>query len=377
MPNYNDLRPSTDKNRAEYRQIFPHISDPYRAEIIRTLQKLRMGLDMSHIPARRAEDNLIIATWNIQHFGSDLNRTAAGMFCLAEIIARFDLVAIQELKSDLSDLKKLLRLLGEDWTYIVSDVNYGTKGNYERMCYIYNASRVRPSGLVSELSPWDEFFEEFPDLVPSDQQRFLRAPYVMGFETAWKAFSIMSLHLKPNDNDTGAKLRADEMKLILALLDKKDKERWIDNLIITGDFNFFTDNDKDAETIAFLNQEGFSEHADLIGKPTTLSKKNTYDRFFLRSGNYFELSEEEDALSADVLDPFEFIFKADGAADHAHAWEEYKLNRGGGAWDQTTRRYNDFRKRQLSDHLPVWFSLKADNTDEFLDTKLEENEENL
>lgn len=36
---------------------------------------------------------------------------------MAEIIARFDFVVIQEIKSSVKDLEILLRLLGDDWIH--------------------------------------------------------------------------------------------------------------------------------------------------------------------------------------------------------------------------------------------------------------------
>ena len=63
---------------------------------------LREQLDRS-VPSKDAEDNLLLATWNIRDFGKPLNqrrgwgpRLPETWFYIAEVISRFDFVAVQE-----------------------------------------------------------------------------------------------------------------------------------------------------------------------------------------------------------------------------------------------------------------------------------------
>ncbi|MDR1725233.1 MAG: hypothetical protein LBR28_02445, partial [Bacteroidales bacterium] len=71
-----------------------------KAERLRTtenLLKLRSQLDRD-IPQKTATDTLLLATWNIREFGD--NRRKESLYYIAEIVSRFDLVAVQEVSSN-------------------------------------------------------------------------------------------------------------------------------------------------------------------------------------------------------------------------------------------------------------------------------------
>ena len=57
------------------------------------------------IPSRRVDGNIIIATWNIQQFTNNKSRRA--LQYMADICERFDLIALQEIKTDLRGLSRL------------------------------------------------------------------------------------------------------------------------------------------------------------------------------------------------------------------------------------------------------------------------------
>ena len=58
------------------------------------------------IPQKTATETLLLATWNIREFGD--NRHAESVHFIAEIISRFDLVAVQEIARQLDGLTKLI-----------------------------------------------------------------------------------------------------------------------------------------------------------------------------------------------------------------------------------------------------------------------------
>lgn len=71
------------------------------------LAMLRTALDVSPIPPKTLDRNLLIATWNVRGFGRVLpkwesqagdspRRNLRDMLCLAEIVSRFDVVALAE-----------------------------------------------------------------------------------------------------------------------------------------------------------------------------------------------------------------------------------------------------------------------------------------
>jgi endonuclease/exonuclease/phosphatase family metal-dependent hydrolase len=98
---------------------------------------------------RLLSDTLLLATWNIRDFGN--NRKAESLHYIAEIISRFDLVAIQEVQSDLSGLNKLMQLLYLNWYCFYTDTTDGGTGCYERMAILYDKSKIQFTRLVGEL----------------------------------------------------------------------------------------------------------------------------------------------------------------------------------------------------------------------------------
>ncbi|MEM9580806.1 MAG: hypothetical protein AAF891_08975, partial [Pseudomonadota bacterium] len=242
MPFYNDLRPSRDDGKQPYALIFPDLTNPERVAIIDGLLQLKQGLD-ADIPPKLTDRNLLIASWNIKQFGELRQRRPEAFFYMAEIIARFDLVVIQEVASNHRDLGRLMRLLGSGWDYVINDSTDGIAGNMESSAFLYNKARVRPTGTVGELVLWQELLEKHGTVDPATGKRLLeqiqRTPFFMRLRAGWKTFSLLSLHLEPGDADPKVRTRSEEVKLLLAALAAKAGERWTENLFLTGDFNFY------------------------------------------------------------------------------------------------------------------------------------------
>lgn len=81
---------------------------------------LKMRKRLQPLRARKRDDALLLATWNIRDFDSNKfkwgPRLEESFYYLAEIISCFDLVALQEVNADLEPLQKLMRILGREWT---------------------------------------------------------------------------------------------------------------------------------------------------------------------------------------------------------------------------------------------------------------------
>jgi hypothetical protein len=131
------------------------------AELLRDVESLRALMDIV-VPAKRVDQNLLIGTWNLKAFGgltpkwqaapSDSpKRDLYALRLIAEVVSRFDVVAIQEVLSDLTAIRQLLRTLGPNWGLIVTDVTRGSAGNNERLGFIFDRRRIHPSGLAAEI----------------------------------------------------------------------------------------------------------------------------------------------------------------------------------------------------------------------------------
>jgi hypothetical protein len=80
------------------------------------LRELREGLDAT-VPSKQLDRNLLIATWNVRAFGrvtekwrseegDSPRRDLFDVRSIAEIVSRFDVVAIQEARENLSALRQ-------------------------------------------------------------------------------------------------------------------------------------------------------------------------------------------------------------------------------------------------------------------------------
>ena len=106
------------------------------------------------------------------------------------MISRFDVVAVVEIKRNLEALRLFMAILGPTWGFIVSDVSGGEEGNDERLGYIFDLERVKPSGLAGELVIPDEELDE-PQAVLDEQ--FDRTPYTVSFGAGENALTLISL----------------------------------------------------------------------------------------------------------------------------------------------------------------------------------------
>ena len=134
------------------------IYDPLPLEVLENLAILSADLD-EKIPSKELDRNLLIASWNIRAFGNltrkwwsdekdSPRRDLHSIYCIAEILSRFDVIAVQEVKANLRALRDTLKLLGEHWSMILTDTNKSNSGNDERMAYLFDTRRVNLSGLA-------------------------------------------------------------------------------------------------------------------------------------------------------------------------------------------------------------------------------------
>ena len=368
MVNYNDLRPKAELDKRDCALVFPDMTEASKKRTIENLFELKKGLK-DEIPDKRVGSNLLVASWNLKDFGSTKQKLEESFFYIAEIINSFDLVAIQELNANLSYFKKLIRLLGDNWGYMINDVTEGDAGNDERSAYLYNKNRVDLGGLAGEVVLWK-------DLTGNDSlQQLKRTPFMTGFKTGWKTFAIINLHLHPGNNDDDIELRKKEVAYLLeALKEKKDKKRlWTENLIIIGDMNLYYDDDD--ETVALFNNANYREVESLIGVDTTVAQSTSeaYDRFFIADNDYFQIIKNDQGKeNGGVFDPFKYVLKLGDES----IYKESMLEVYGGEKDMTipenyTKYYKNYwRKNQISDHYPIWFELNIDSSQEFLIDKL-------
>lgn len=105
----------------------------------------------------RQYGSVLIGSFNIRKLGKlgENGRDEETMTFLADVCRRFDLVAVQEVMSDMDALRRLRDLMGERYGLVVSDIVGtfpGERGNEERLAFIYNPALVRRAELVTSVS---------------------------------------------------------------------------------------------------------------------------------------------------------------------------------------------------------------------------------
>lgn len=358
-----------------YQSIDPSHKDSPR--ILRTLILLREQLDRE-IPQRNLRKTLILGTWNIREFDSSSfgERSAEAMLYIAEIVSRFDLIAIQEVRKDLKALDQLVDLLGRDrWHYIFTDVTEGSAGNKERMAYLYDTRKVSFGGLAAELvlPPMRVKNEQGKtEYLPVSQ--ISRTPFVVGFTSGDTSFILASVHMLYGSSKGNDPERVAEIRHFAEFLNdrSKDPTTWSRNIIALGDFNIFKQGDL---TLQALKDEGFTIPEPFLTEGSNVKQDKIFDQIaFNTRPDRFETTGK-----AGVFNFFETIYREEDEAEYVEQMgEDYFQNSRGVTRSVSSRsRYYKtyWRTHQISDHLPLWTELKIDFTAEYLLEKLENSQQ--
>ena len=312
---------------------------PPPAETMAALGALSTALD-DKLPAKVVDRNLLIGTWNIANFArvtkrwdskptDSPRRNLQDLCCIAEIVSRFDVVALVEVKRNLEAFRLLLEILGPDWGFIVSDTTEGDPGHDERLGYVFDLRRVRPSGLVGEIVIPDA------DLAADDavmRKQFARTPFSVSFHAGSKAFTLVTLHILSGDQPTD---REPELRGIAKWLSEHadDPDEFNRNFIALGDFNI--DRYDDPNWRAFVVEYGLSPPYELMEVPRTVGDTPKLHSYF---------------------DQIAWFTKGPRAALTLRY-----LNAGGFLWTDTllTDVADTTKQARISDHYPLWaeFSL--------------------
>ncbi len=255
---------------------------------------------------------LLIASFNIQVFGtSKLSKTdVAGL--LVDIVRRFDLVAIQELRaSDQGVLDQFLAMInqaGGTYRYVVGE-RLGTSSSKEQYTYVYDAAKLRvthqpvtvrdPQGVMPR-----------PPLATRFQ--CIELPEGQGF-----TFTLLNVHTAPDQ--AVRELQALE-SVVAAARQMLPME---DDIIVLGDFN--------ASTSQINGVRWFPAQAAAIPNEwmTNTRQSKNYDNLVFDSRATIEYTGRSGVFN------FQQLYqltpeKALEVSDHFPVWGEYSIfeNRG-------------------------------------------------
>jgi endonuclease/exonuclease/phosphatase family metal-dependent hydrolase len=260
-----------------------------------------------------ASDTVIIGSFNIQSFGRRKMEKPDVLPILVDIVRRFDILAIQELRDkDQLVIPEFLALINQGGGRFVAEV--GPRQGYylkkdqrryeEQMVYIYDSSRVE---LIQRSYVAEDASRKMhrPPLVA--RFRSLGVPQSQAF-----TFTVMNVHVDYDDAWSEFKL----METILPSVYKQHPEE--DDFILLGDLN---------------------------GEPNTFNKFNWMSNQFAAIPNHLNTntaqSQNYDNLVFDAARTSEFMNQA-GVMSLV---QEYQIP-------------IELAKR-VSDHLPVWAVFSA------------------
>jgi endonuclease/exonuclease/phosphatase family metal-dependent hydrolase len=295
------------------------------------------------------DPTLLLATWNIREFGGTKSggRDIEALYYIAEIISRFDIVAVQEVRDNLDALDDLMGILGGWWRYLVSDVTLGVQGNNERHAYIYDTRKLSFGGLAGELVP--EMRKELGTL--KSDFAFSRTPYIAGFRAGWFKFTICTQHFYYGESKADDPQRLLEAEAVVSLLKKrmKSKDTWAYNAILLGDFNIFSTNDK---TFKALEKADFEIPTSLKGTYTNAIKNKPFDQISFLSK---DVKSQMAVARSGTFSFFDHVYRDSD-------WLTYQP-------DTTESKYKQWRTFKMSDHLPLWVELGVDFGVDYLKKK--------
>ena len=363
---------------------------------------LAMRTSLQSLRDRKKDGSLLLATWNIRDFDSNKFRYGPRLgetfYYLAEIISCFDLVALQEVNRDLGPLEKLMRILGREWDYIVTDATEGFGGNGERMAFVYNTEKVWFRKVAGEIVLPDGQLIVSREKVkppkeqkakPEDQeedaaeeqaragfeevrQQFARTPFVVAFQSGWFKFNLCTVHIYYG-NDSGLKLErriAEIEQLVKFFAKRQDSEspkkpenpERAENYILLGDFNVVS---PDHRTMQALKSEGFSVPAEIDGDAVRGKGNHFYDqiatrvkdpRFKVLGGGMIDIYQDVFRDTPEDLALYEPFMPTDDP-------EEKKSQRA----KTKDALYKKWRTWQMSDHCPLWVEIQTDFVGHYLE----------
>lgn len=383
-----------------------------RTRAVKGLQRLRKQLD-EEMPGKTRSRTLILGTFNIRNFDDNRfgngTRTTEDLMYLAEIISRFDVVAVQEVCRDLDPLKRIMRMLGEEqYDFIISDPTEGRSGNDERLGFIYDKSKVWFQGIAGELVLPDNM-----QIVADEKKRqFSRTPFMCSFQSGWFKFLFSTVHIYFGSS-SGAKFqrRVDEIDKVAGFLSKRAKKDQR-NHILVGDFNIVKPGSRGFNA---LEKHGFKVFQNKLGSNKDQTKFYDQISFLVRDGELrprpgkkargvFQFFDSiyrprdfpayEADLRATVRDKIKALERKLEAAKRSLAratkesskakakkkietlkgniaeWKAHLAKTDAGR--KLLKKYytSEWRTFRASDHLPLWIELEIDFSGEYLEAML-------
>ena len=325
-----------------------------KRRLVDKLLLLRHQMD-AQIPQKTEANTMLLATWNIREFGN--NRTLESCYYIAEILSRFDMIAVQEVLADLKGLEKVLSLMDPRYSYIVTDSTDGSAGGGERMAFIYDTAKVKFKNMAGELVlPKNKLI--------ADGMQFARTPFIAAFQARWFKFKMATVHIYYGSSSGVDSRRVAEIDSVAAYLSKRSKNE-DESYILLGDFNIVKTSDS---TMTALENNGFLIPDAIKQHPTDLGQTKHYDQIAFHHKIKPTMAVfTEGQQRAGAFNFTESVYTPDDMPLYKSSFPAKYVE---GKTDAEIQKYymTSWRTFQMSDHLPLWVELKIDFSDEYIES---------
>ncbi|MCO6456270.1 MAG: endonuclease/exonuclease/phosphatase family protein [Pirellulaceae bacterium] len=251
-----------------------------------------------------------IASFNIQVFGESKAAKPHVMDVLAQVVRNFDVVAIQELRTQneavLDQFLALINAGGGSYRYVVGP-RLGRTVSKEQYVYVYDAQRIAidPQSVVTIPDPPDYLHRE--PLIARFQVR--TSPPEAGF-----SFILVNIHTDPDETDT-------ELDALDDVFVAVQRNVWReDDVILLGDLNVSQDQLGELGRLPDMTWT-------VRGEPTNTRGTKSYDNIVFNQRASVEFTGQ--AAVMNLMEMYGLtVEQALEVSDHLPVWAEFHAFEG-------------------------------------------------
>jgi deoxyribonuclease-1-like protein len=255
-------------------------------------------------PQEKPADEILMASFNIQIFGQAKLKKTEVVSVLAQIVRRFDIIAIQEIRS-INDplLPKFIEVVNQDdaaYGYVISPALGKSK---EQFAFIFDTNRI-------------EMIENSAFTMADPAKLIHREPMIASFRTKTTepgvepfSFTLINVHTDPDETDTELNVLDDVFGIIQSQPE--------DDVILLGDLNVSYKKFGQLAEVRNL-------HWTIADAPTNTRQTKSYDNIVFNSEATKEFTGKAGVLDLET----EFNISREQAlqiSDHLPIWAAFKM----------------------------------------------------
>lgn len=261
------------------------------------------------VPNARADGTIRIASFNLHNYGPTKAGRHHVLNYYAAIIQQFDVIAIQEIKTqDTNVIARLLDAVNQNGNRyaILTSPRIGRTHIKEQYAFIYDRSRVQPLGAPYVVSDPDDLLHREPFV------GWFRAVGVEGKRSF--TFSLVNIHIDPD-------LVSQELSVVSDLARSiRNDGRFEDDVILLGDFNA-----SDHDFTPALASSGLNWL--VRGVKTNTRASEAYDNIIVNPSATVEFTGRSGNF--DFMRQFNLTLgQALEISDHVPVWAEFSIEEG-------------------------------------------------